>query len=84
MYRDSLDAAWARSPPAERAQALGEAVLDVRRLHEPFLRSSLPAWLGDQLVNSLSHVRSAMWFRDCDNCTRSRDTRLQVADGMLG
>jgi uncharacterized protein (DUF608 family) len=27
-------------------------------------RSSLPTWLGDSLLNSLHHTRSAMWLRD--------------------
>lgn len=30
-------------------------------LHTPFFGSSLPEWLQDSLVNSLSHIRSAWW-----------------------
>jgi hypothetical protein len=36
-------------------------VSDLTALHSPFFTSSLPEWLQDSLVNSLSHIRSAWW-----------------------
>lgn len=45
-------------------QSLQEVVADIAALHGPFFESSMPAFLSDFYVNSLSHVRSAMWFAD--------------------
>lgn len=65
----------------QRATALAAVVNDLWSLHQPFLgaESSLPSWLGDQLVNSLSHIRTAMWFQNCSHCHRSKDARLDGA-----
>ena len=40
---------------------LSAVVSDLSALHSPFFSSSLPEWLQDSLVNSLSHIRSAWW-----------------------
>ena len=46
---------------AEAAEKLGssrvEAVTDIAKLHEPFFTSSMPTYLQDILINSLSHIR---------------------------
>lgn len=77
---DSSDAAaWADAPAASRAAALTGVLSDVAALHEPFVRSTLPPWLQDLLVNSLSHSRNSMWWQDCPNCTASADPRLRGA-----
>ena len=44
-----------------------EAAKDVRdwgAFSSALLNSSLPTWLGDSLLNSLHHARSAMWLAD--------------------
>merc|ERR1719456_2186167 len=37
---------------------------DIEALHAPLFKSSLPDWLTDTLLNSISHVRSAWRERD--------------------
>ena len=37
--------------------SLGAIVKDVSLLHSPFFKSSLPDFLSDMLINSLSHIR---------------------------
>ncbi|CAH1781975.1 unnamed protein product [Owenia fusiformis] len=59
LYSDSLDVAqkmWSQ---------LDDIVDDIRKLHGAFYESvGLPVFLQDLLINSLSHIRSAMWFDD--------------------
>ncbi|KAK6180933.1 hypothetical protein SNE40_008897 [Patella caerulea] len=45
---------------------LKEQTTAINKLHEAFLTpgSSVPVWLSDLLINSLGHIRSAMWFAD--------------------
>ncbi|KAK6191696.1 hypothetical protein SNE40_003314 [Patella caerulea] len=48
---------------------LGEQTETVAKLHQTFLGtqdnpSSVPIWLSDVLINSLSHIRSAFWVAD--------------------
>ncbi|ESO93556.1 hypothetical protein LOTGIDRAFT_161662 [Lottia gigantea] len=50
---------------------MANQVAAINKLHEVFLgnqtdngQSSVPVWLSDVLINSLSHIRSAMWFAD--------------------
>lgn len=60
---------------------LPNVIADAQTLHAPFFSSSLPDWLQDSLVNSLSHIRSAWWTAkgewrqweayDCVNVDRS-------------
>ena len=38
--------------------------------------ATLPTWLADVLVNSLSHSRDLMWFETCPHCTTSADGRV--------
>ena len=54
---------WPSSREAGREMVadLSGTVDDLLALHSPFFGSSLPAWLQDNLVNSLSHIRSAWW-----------------------
>ena len=33
-------------------------------------------WLGDVLINSLSHTRDLMWFEHCPGCHVSQDPRV--------
>ena len=37
---------------------------------------TLPSWLGDVLVNSLSHTRDLMWWSACPHCHVSQDGRV--------
>ena len=64
-YQHAQDAAWGLLPPKQRHTELTQVLQDIRKLHTSFYSTSLPAWLADQLINSLSHVRSAMWFATC-------------------
>ena len=48
---------------------------DILAMQQPFHGSSLDPWLQDHLVNSLSHMRTAMWFDKCPNCHKTEDTR---------
>ncbi len=76
LYSDSTDAAWGRVPPTSRPAALADVIADIQAVHTPFYTSSLPIALQDQLVNSLSHIRSAMWWRECPGCHRTQDPRM--------
>ena len=79
--RGSKQAAWGEAAPAARGAALAQVVADVRALHEPFTASSLPPYLADLLVNSLSHTRNAMWFARCPHCHASADPRVNGTAG---
>ena len=79
LFRNSADAAFGTLPPGlPRNHALAGVVTDILAMQSPFHQASLDPWLQDHLVNSLSHIRSAMWFDTCPNCHRSNDTRLQT------
>jgi non-lysosomal glucosylceramidase len=60
LYRDSVDVAGALTS----AGALPAAVGDIAGLHGMLTASSLPAWLADHAVNSMSHMRTVIWTRD--------------------
>ncbi len=77
-YSSAQDAAWGSVPIDQRAAALASVVDDLWSVQEPFVgaETSIPSWLGDQLVNSLSHIRTAMWFKNCSGCHRSQDPRI--------
>lgn len=77
IYADSLQAAWGDRPATERSSALQAIVSDISEMHKVLQASSVPDYMQDQLLNSLSHVRSAMWFEECKHCHRSADNRTQ-------
>ena len=80
MFSGSIDAAWGHlKPGTEREAALVQSLDDISRWHAPFLSpdSSVPAWLSDQLVNSVSHTRDSMWWQDCPHCHPSTDPRVE-------
>ncbi len=58
---------------------LAATLRNISAVHSAFMQegSSLPDWLQDQLVNSVSHVRNSYWFSNssCPKCTRSADPR---------
>lgn len=58
LFNDSIDAG------KSMGRDLETIVSDISKLHSPFLKSSLPDYLGDVLINSLSHIRSAFWIKD--------------------
>ena len=76
LYDNSTDAAWGRVPPASRPAALAGVIADIQAVHTPFYSSSLPTAIQDQLVNSLSHIRTAMWWRECPGCHPTKDSRM--------
>ena len=78
-YPSAQAAAWGSVPIDQRAGALSQVVNDIWAMHEPFMgtKSAIPTWLQDQLVNGLSHIRTAMWFANCTGCHRSKDPRLE-------
>jgi hypothetical protein len=79
LFESSADAAFGNVAPEQRGDALAAVVTDVLAMQGPFHSSSLEPWLQDHLVNSLSHIRTAMWFDSCPDCHKSNDTRLQTA-----
>lgn len=58
LFTDSLHVA------KEMRDSIPSLAANVSALHKTFLDSSLPEWLSDLLVNSLSHIRTAIWFKD--------------------
>ena len=66
--------------------ALQQTLVDIHAVHSIFMDSTLPDWLQDHLVNSISHARDSYWFRDCPACSgqgcgvqpcvRSKDPRV--------
>jgi len=50
-------------------------------LHQGFFNSSLPTYLQDQLINSLSHTRDSMWWQQCPHCHVSADPRVNGTHG---
>ena len=76
LFVDSADAAFGPlAAGAPRTAALAAVVTDILAMQTPFHGSSLEPWLQDHLVNSLSHIRTAMWFDSCPNCHKTNDTR---------
>ena len=61
-YADAADAALGNVHPGTRSAALASIVRSFSDMHDVFYKSSLPLWLSSQLVNSVSHIRTAMWF----------------------
>ena len=45
---------------------LNSVIKDISTLHNIYLNSSLPDYLVDSLINSVSHMRSAMYFANGD------------------
>lgn len=37
---------------------------------------TVPSWLSDVLINSLSHSRDSMWWTSCPHCIVSQDARV--------
>jgi non-lysosomal glucosylceramidase len=62
LYEDSGDVAAVLAAPGMLASVVG----DLNAHHAVFggAGSSVPAWLADSLINSMSHFRSVMWFAD--------------------
>eukprot|EP00463_Aulacantha_scolymantha_P001814 TRINITY_DN2439_c0_g1_i1.p1 TRINITY_DN2439_c0_g1~~TRINITY_DN2439_c0_g1_i1.p1 ORF type:complete len:275 (-),score=19.66 TRINITY_DN2439_c0_g1_i1:58-882(-) len=79
----SEQAAWGDIPVVDgaRSQALSAVVQDITVLHKPFMQSSLPLYLQDLLVNSLSHTRDVMWWQNCPACHVSSDPRVNGTAG---
>lgn len=75
LFASSSDAAFGTVAPVHRDAALANVVSDVLAMQAPFHGSSLEPWLQDHLVNSLSHIRTAMWFDNCPNCHKTADAR---------
>jgi non-lysosomal glucosylceramidase len=79
----SVESAWGTAAPgSERAAALLKELEGIRAYHEVLIPPgsdstlSMPSWLQDLLVNSLSHSRDSMWWENCQNCTSSQDGRV--------
>ena len=78
LFSSSADAAFGSvAPGAARTGALAGVVADVVAMQSPFHQSTLEPWLQDHLVNSLSHIRTAMWFDHCPHCHKSADNRTK-------
>jgi non-lysosomal glucosylceramidase len=75
LFATSSRAAFGNVVPEDRSKALAGVVGDILDMQSPFHGSSLEPWLQDHLVNSLSHIRTAMWFDQCPHCHKTSDTR---------
>ena len=53
--------AAAQSLLGDAGEGLTTVVADIAALHSTYLNTSLPDYLADSLINSFSHVRSALW-----------------------
>ena len=62
LFSDSLQVAEA--VVSTDGEGLPAVVRDIVSLHSIFLDTDLPVYLQDSLINSFSHVRSAMYTRD--------------------
>ena len=62
LFNDSLDVG--RSILEADGSGLTTVVSDILALHSVYYNTSLPDYLVDSLVNSFSHLRSAMWAAD--------------------
>eukprot|EP01052_Picozoa_sp_SAG31_P067845 SAG31_NODE_26644_length_439_cov_0.461765_1_plen_71_part_10 len=60
-------------------EELAATVEGINAIHSILMDSSLPDWLQDQLVNSISHVRNSYWFSNssCPLCVHSNDPRVR-------
>ncbi|CAD5124032.1 DgyrCDS12336 [Dimorphilus gyrociliatus] len=58
LFSDSLHVA------KEMRDSLPSLAASISGIHKTFLDSTLPSWLSDLFVNSLSHIRTAIWFKD--------------------
>jgi non-lysosomal glucosylceramidase len=79
----SVESAWGSAAPgSERAAALLKELEGIRAYHEVLIppgsdaTTSMPSWLQDLLVNSLSHSRNSMWWENCPRCHPSQDSRV--------
>lgn len=83
FFPSSTAAAWAddATPPQARGAALVDTLEDIAAMHTPILGTTLPAYLQDLMVNSLSHTRDAMWWLRCPNCHVSSDPRVNGTAG---
>ena len=84
----AVEAAFGNVPTAGNARemALADTITSgAQAWHAPFFGtsatnvSSLPAWLADLLVNSLSHTRDSMWWETCPHCHATNDSRILPA-----
>ena len=87
IYPTARGAAWAprSNGIADTEAQLVETLHNISAVHSVFMQdSSLPDWLQDHLVNSISHVRDAYWFSNasCPQCARSADPRT-ASDPVL-
>ena len=58
MFRDSEDVAHTA------LAAMPSILSNISAFHNVFFTSTLPDWLQDALINTLSHIRSAWWTQD--------------------
>eukprot|EP00698_Gefionella_okellyi_P024626 TRINITY_DN8763_c0_g1_i1.p1 TRINITY_DN8763_c0_g1~~TRINITY_DN8763_c0_g1_i1.p1 ORF type:complete len:1014 (+),score=226.22 TRINITY_DN8763_c0_g1_i1:103-3144(+) len=63
-YSTRFDSSLDVADPLAEELALIDIVSDLNSHHAVFANSSMPVWLSDSFINSMSHFRSAMWFRD--------------------
>jgi hypothetical protein len=61
------------------AEELAATLEAIDAVHSVLMESSLPEWLQDQLVNSVSHVRNGYWFANssCPLCVHSLDPKVR-------
>jgi non-lysosomal glucosylceramidase len=52
---------------------------DISAVHSALSSTSLPLWLQDLLINSVSHTRDALWWQQCAGCHASKDARVVPA-----
>ena len=90
LYPTSREAAWAAAGSSSMsgtllpsqpsmAEELAATLEAIDAVHSVLMESSLPEWLQDQLVNSVSHVRNGYWFANssCPLCVHSLDPKVR-------
>eukprot|EP01065_Artemidia_motanka_P038717 TRINITY_DN47565_c0_g1_i1.p1 TRINITY_DN47565_c0_g1~~TRINITY_DN47565_c0_g1_i1.p1 ORF type:complete len:985 (+),score=290.16 TRINITY_DN47565_c0_g1_i1:57-3011(+) len=86
-YAGSVDSAWGSAPAGGKREAalLGE-VASASVLRSALFTTaassdtaSIPDWLQDILLNSVSHMRTAMWWRTCPHCHYPVDSRVNAS-----
>ena len=78
LHLTARSAAWAgESGDAPDAAGLLDVLARIDSLHSVVMSAtSLPDWLQDHIVNSVSHSRDSLWFAKCPNCVKSSDPRV--------
>jgi len=65
LFKDVLSVGQSLGVDKDDSQ-LNIIIKDIKNVHDLYINSSIPEYLQDTLINSVSHVRSAMYFTNGD------------------